>query len=296
MSNGNPDYDVMVHETQKWLNATYGDDSRFNKLDLDNDEIKGITGWQTIYDLTRALQIEVGRTETAKNLGPTTQSVFKTIKKQSYPSPGDNKNAIIQGALWCKGYSTGASTITTNFYDGTEAAIIQLKEDAGFTSPHGDVTLNVMKELLYMDAFVCVGNESIRSIQQFLNRNYEDYIGLMPCDGVYGRSTNTALIYALQAEEGLSTSVANGYFGPSTRTNCPTIGTGTDVDIQLKFMPIIQAALICNGYPCTTTWLYDAPTLTALHSFQEDYGIPVTDTIDLTTWASFCLLYTSRGV
>ena len=37
--------------------------------------------------------------------------------------------------------------------------------------------------------------------------------GLMPCDGHYSRDTNKALIYALQAEEGMDTNTANGYFG-----------------------------------------------------------------------------------
>lgn len=286
--------DKMVLATQEWLNKTYGNDSRFNKLDLENKKIKGKTGWPTIYALTRALQIELGITNTADNFGPTTQKLFKTIKKQSYPSPGDNKNAIIQGALWCKGYSTGSDSITTNFYDGTESAIIKLKKDAGLTSPNGDVTLNVMKALLSMDAFVCIpsGTEKVRSIQQSLNRKYEDYIGLMPCDGVYGRNTNTALIYALQAEEGLSTSVANGYFGPSTKRNCPTIDQNTDLLVRAKFMPIIQSALICLGFDCKLTNQYDTQTLAQVRLFQKTYGIPVTNTINLTTWAS---LLTSCG-
>ena len=47
--------DVMVLKTQEWLNETYGNDSRFNRVDED-----GATGWSTIYALTRALQIELG--------------------------------------------------------------------------------------------------------------------------------------------------------------------------------------------------------------------------------------------
>lgn len=290
--------DYMVLATQEWLNETYGNDSRFNKLDLEDEKIKGRTGWPTIYALTRALQIELGITETADNFGPTTQSLFKTIKKQSYPSPGDNKNAIIQGALWCKGYSTGASTITTNFYDGTEAAIIKLKKDAGLTSPNGDVTLNVMKALLSMDAFVCIsgGREQIRSIQQELNRNYEDYIGLMPCDGVYGRNTNKALIYALQAEEELSPDEANRYFGPYTKDNCPILpDTNHELTIgkRERFTRILQQALICNDFIfCDVTGEYDENTKSEIVRFQQVYKLPVTGVADLTTWLS---LLTSCG-
>ena len=44
--------DQMVLQTQQWLNKTYGNDSRFKKV---NPEAR--TGWHTIYALTRALQI-----------------------------------------------------------------------------------------------------------------------------------------------------------------------------------------------------------------------------------------------
>jgi hypothetical protein len=36
--------DVMVLKVQKWLNDTYGQDSRFNRITED-----GKTGWGTIY-------------------------------------------------------------------------------------------------------------------------------------------------------------------------------------------------------------------------------------------------------
>lgn len=42
--------DQMVLQTQQWLNNTYGNDSRFNRV-----EENGQTGWATIYALTRAL-------------------------------------------------------------------------------------------------------------------------------------------------------------------------------------------------------------------------------------------------
>ncbi|MBD5074763.1 hypothetical protein GUF45_24665, partial [Xanthomonas citri pv. citri] len=87
----------------------------------------------------------------------------------------------------------------------------------------GIVTTLIMKALLDMSAFKLVsgGDSRIRQIQQNLNRDYNDYIGLMPCDGLYGRDTNKALIYALQKEEGMSTSVANGFFGNGTTSLCP---------------------------------------------------------------------------
>ena len=60
-------------------------------------------------------------------------------------------------------------------------------------------------------------------MQRYLNRNYEDYIGLCPCDGIYARRTSKALIYAVQAEEKMPTAVANGNCGPATKNALPNI-------------------------------------------------------------------------
>lgn len=52
--------DEMVLTSQKWLNKTYGKDPRYNTVTED-----GQTGWETIYGLLRAFQIELGISETA---------------------------------------------------------------------------------------------------------------------------------------------------------------------------------------------------------------------------------------
>lgn len=128
--------DVMVLKTQVWLNETYGNDSRFNRVAQD-----GATGWSTIYAITRALQIEFGITSTADNFGPTTIAKFNErypngIKQQADGDENEsNIYAIIQGALWCKGYGTGSSEITKHFYGGTGSAIIRLNV-ADFMSCH----------------------------------------------------------------------------------------------------------------------------------------------------------------
>ena len=102
-----------------------------------------------------------------------------------------------------------------------------MKTDAGLINPNGVVTLNTMKALLSMDAFKLLksygGKEVVREMQQKFNREYEEYIGLMPCDGVYGRSTNKAVIYVLQAIEGMSPDVATGNFASKTQASCPDI-------------------------------------------------------------------------
>lgn len=142
---------------------------------------------------------------------------------------------ILQGALWCKGYPghyMGSplwpwNSFSRVFDETIENSVKQLKTDAGLVNPDGVVTTNFMAALLSMDAFQLLlsygGSADIRAFQQEMNRKYEAYIGIMPCDGIYGRNTNTAFIYALQAEEGLPVGVANGNFGSTTKNCCPTI-------------------------------------------------------------------------
>ena len=65
--------DEMVKRTQVYLNAMYGGNSGYEVIPEN-----GITGWTTIYALTRALQIELGITATADSFGPTTISKFNS--------------------------------------------------------------------------------------------------------------------------------------------------------------------------------------------------------------------------
>ena len=121
--------DEMIYKTQVWLNETYGGKKGYNSLNLDNDKIAGKTNWTTIYALTRALQIELGITSTADNFGNTTISKFKSrfpngISQQAEDSTEeDNIYAIIQGALWCKGYSAVYGAITKQFKSSVASSI-----------------------------------------------------------------------------------------------------------------------------------------------------------------------------
>lgn len=307
--------DAMVRATQIWLNRTYGTDTRF---DIIPETVYGKTGWTTIYALTKALQIELGIQATANNFGPSTQSRFNsTFPTGVHPQENvcNNIFGIIQGALWCKGYNTGHYAVLQDgeyvieaIYDSSVAnAVSQLQLDAGRSSSTGVVDLNIMKALLSMDSFVTNRNitqrAKIQDIQRYLNSKYENYIGLMPCDGYYGRATNKALIYAIQAEEKMSVSVANGNFGPSTKSCCPTIpynnienkyggGEYSENDIN-NFIKILQAGLYCNGYGNgELTGIYDINTLLALNEFQEDYALEINPSCTLTTWLS---IFTSCG-
>ena len=288
----------MVLATQQWLNKTYTGRAGYNSV-----EETGNTGWPTIYALTRALQIELGITATADSFGPTTKRLFSErfpngVQQQpDGAEQEDNIYAIIQGTLWCKGYSTGAGYITKHFYDGTGNAIKSLKEDAGLLVPDSTVTLNVMIALLSMNQYVTLylrgGTDVIRYIQQRLNRKYENYIGLAPCDGLYGREMNRALIIVLQAIEGLSVSQATGNFGDKTKALCPMLPDTQNVlpaQKEADAIDLLKYALICNGYSITlltSTW--DTTLEDTIRSFQSDMLLLVNGKADLNTWMSLLL-------
>ncbi|UYO32307.1 glycoside hydrolase domain-containing protein [Bacillus halotolerans] len=270
--------DEMVLITQQWLNQTYRGKHGYNPV-----EESGKTGWDTIYGLTRALQIELGISEPANNFGPTTQRLFKPLKRQAPDSKPSNMNFILQGALWCKGFNPGG--FTGVFYEKTENAVKEFQKAAGLTTQDGIVTTLIMKALLDMSAFKLVsgGDSRIRQIQQNLNRDYNDYIGLMPCDGLYARDTNKALIYALQKEEGMSTSVANGFFGNGTTSLCPTLTPG---DSRTGFILIVQYALYCNGKsfdPGEFDGKYGVGVVSAVKAFQKFMCLPQTGYADMPT-------------
>jgi len=310
--------DPMVWYTQKWLNQEYGNVPGFGKV-----VANGKTGWDTVYGLLRALQHELGIKNLSDSFGAATTELYQ--KDLLYRQDGitDKKFAILQGALWCKGYNPGyylretsdGTVVFEEIFDASvESAIIQLKKDAGLTNPDGVVTLNVMKALLSMDTFKLLvsygGKPEIRTMQQKLNRKYEDYIGLMPCDGIYGRNTNKALIFALQAEMGLPKEVANGSFGPATRLCCPEIpyakvqnaarrypGTSaeafyTDPEISV-FTEFLQFALYVNGFGSgAMDGVFNVETEQNVRDFQEFHALEISGTATLGTWWS---LLTSSG-
>lgn len=305
--------DSMVYMTQKWLNQEYGDVPGFGSVPEN-----GKTGWDTVYGLLRALQYELGITSLANSFGPTTSSRYEQNLLQRQDGVTDRKFAILQGALWCKGYAPGYK-ITEN-PDGTitfkevfdadvEKAVKQLQKDAGIANPDGVVSLNLMKALMSMDSFKLLpssygSDANIRAFQQWMNRNYEAYTGLSPCDGVYGRNTNKALIYALQAEEGLPISVANGNFGKTTQLCCPELpyfenstaarkypGTASSEFYSysniVSFTKLLQFALYVNGFgDGNFDGVFDNGTKQNVRAFQEHHAITVTGKADKSTWLS----------
>lgn len=281
--------DSLVAQTQEWLNKTYKGKTGYTKIAED-----GVTGWGTMRALITALQIELGISSPNGNFGPATTAKFNAIGPIGANSSADKKNInyIIQGGLFCKGYDAGEFTgIITG---KTETAVAQLQKDAGLSNCDGQVDAVLMKSLLSMDAFKLLnygsyeGKEIIRKIQQYLNNKYikNGYfatdIGLVPCDGIYGRSTNKALVYALQIEEGIEQ--PNGVFGPSTKRLCKTIPLQTT---ESRFVYLLQAALYCNGEdPNGFDGGFGNGCKKAVASFQSFSGLDSDGIAGLQTWAS----------
>lgn len=314
--NGNYEGDPMVYLVQKWLNQEYGDVSGFGSV-----TVNGKTGWETVHGLLRALQHELGITSLSNNFGPTTSSNYNQNILRRQDGVTNNMYAILQGALWCKGYNPGyniseSSDGTVNFNavfdEDVENAVKALQLDAGLYPQDGVVSLNLMKALMSMDSFKLLpsayGSDSnVRSFQQWLNRNFENYAGLSPCDGVYGRNTNKALIYAFQATEGLPLNIANGNFGNTTKLCCPQIPYfenssaarcypgSPDCDFYQyskinTFTKILQFALYVNGFGSNNfDGIYSNETRQAVRECQEFYALPVTGVADKTTWLSLVI-------
>ncbi|MCB5222685.1 DUF1906 domain-containing protein [Lactiplantibacillus pentosus] len=261
--------DQLVLDTQQWLNSTYGDVDGFGSVPEN-----GLTGWDTIYGLTRGLQHELGITDLVDNFGPTTAKLFDEIADDIVPGYSGNIAYIIQGGFWCKGIDPAA--FDGKFTSDTASAVTTMKEYAGLSDTSGTLDSQFMAALLNMSAFTLVadGYEKIRTMQQQLNHDYLAYTGILPCDGVYQRDTNTALIYALQAEEGLDTDTASGTYGPMTQELTPTVSTGDDNN----FVRILQWGLYVNNQAYTGDFdgSYTLHVSSSVATFESDMALPET--------------------
>ena len=132
----------MVYYTQKWLNQEYGNLTGFDKV-----EENGKTGWATIYGLRKALQHELGITSLSNSFGPTTQKLYSENILKRQDGVTDNKYAILQCALWCKGYNPGykfnynseTDTVSIDkvFDSSVEEAVKKIQKDAGLKAKDG---------------------------------------------------------------------------------------------------------------------------------------------------------------
>lgn len=288
--------DSMLLKSQQWLNENFSSNSAFGSVPED-----GTSRRATVNGCIRALQIRLGIVNTADNFGQGTESLFKStykngIVQQEYPSTEEDKvYGIIQCALWTKGYSTGSSSITKHFYDGTGNVVKALKRDLGISSDSSTVTLNVMKFLLSMKQSkkVSGGIDDIRTIQQRLNNRYEPYIGFIPTDGSMTRETSKALIIALQITEDIDPSLATGNFGKTTKERLPVLpDTINSLSSEKKneFVDLIRYSLCANGIQVsldTSEW--NTEVSDAIGEFQQLMELPYNKKADVNTWMSLFL-------
>jgi len=266
--------DEMVLETQKWLNRTY---SKINGYEPAPEN--GRTGWPTIYALREALQHEAKSAAIGEGFGSATEAAVSTVIGKLVLGYHGNLATLIQGAFWCKGINPG--DFSDEFSSMTIKAIKELQNNAGLVAD-GVMTTELMKALFDMSAFTLIpgGSSDIRKMQQFLNCDYHEYFGILPCDGYYQRATNTALIYALQAAEGMPIGTANGFYGPGTARLTPTLSLGDSG----KIVKILQYGLMVNGfYDGPFDGIYNENISDAVTSFRQFMGLnPYTDIADLT--------------
>ncbi|WP_019853354.1 glycoside hydrolase domain-containing protein [Actinopolyspora mortivallis] len=278
--------DEMVRRAQRFVNRTYGGVSGVPNLTED-----GITGWNTMNALTRALQHEVGMTHLADEFNPVTLASLE----QKYPSidadvtvPA-NVIRILQSGLYCKGYDGGG--IDGKFNDRVSSSVTDIKSDMGVASVYpGDAVMpKVFKGILNMDAYVTVngGTAEVREIQRWLNGRYTRRAGffISPCDGRYTRDTAIAMMVAIQYESGLPDEKVDGLYGPTTRDELKKheLSTGSTG----PWVRLFTALLICNqrgGAVFTDTFGSRESKIT--RNFQEFVKLSVTGTGNYRTWAS----------
>ncbi len=281
--------DHMVLKAQKWVNATYGSVTGYNRCAED-----GSTGWQTIYSLTRALQYELGITALSDNFGPTTFSRLVAHGAVSATSANVRIRIIAEAALYCKGYSGG--DLDGSFTTNAQLGLTSLNTDMGFfvNGLATTVTPKVFKALLTMDAYVLVqrGDPAIRTCQQWLNAMYlnrgQFFIG--PCDGLFSRNVQQALVLAIQYELGMTDSQVTGAIGPGTRNGLKSAAAHVSrTNGSATWIRLFQTAVACNRY--RNGWdgpggVYNEALETAVRGFQEFCKLTKTGTASYETWMS----------
>lgn len=282
--------DPWVLAAQQWANANFQNVSGY----LPAPE-NGLTGWPTMYSLTRGLQHLLGITALSDTFGPVTLAALTTVGNIGPSMTHANKLAfwnLVVAAMYCKGYNGNNGDIDGTWTATTTAAGKSLRADIGLSQGDGSISPKVVKALLTMDPFVLTsgGSSALRSIQQNLNARYlarQDFF-VIATNGFHSRGGQTALIYALQYELGLADGVANGNFGPTTRSLLQANGLVSQgsIDTTKWYVHTFQAALVVNGYPTSYDGVFSATTKGFVESFQAFVALPVNGAGNFQTWAS----------
>ena len=268
--------DQNVKAAQKYLNAMFGGHKAWVKLDED-----GKTGTAVMQGIIRAFQIQNGISTITGTVGPLTINTMKKLAVITKMDPNDTPQVnvcLIQCALFCKGYAAGG--ITGIYYTSGVNAVKKMQENAGLEVT-GKIDWKVWSGLLSLNWFTKVsgGDSNIVLIQQQLNSDWSDVIGVGPCDGIASRQTILSLVGALQAAEGVTTELITDLnsvnFGDATTNAFPgTLQNGQNSAKYVPFNKIAQYGLYFNGYnPGRFDGVFDSTTESKVSEFQEFYGL-----------------------
>ena len=287
--------DEQVLAAQRWVNATYAGVTGFNPAPED-----GVTGWSTMYALTRALQHELGITALSDTFGPGTLGALQARGGILVADTNANLITLLQCACYCKGYDPGG--LTGVFTAATGSAVSTMTAGAGLDSPITDaVPPKVVKALLTLDAYRLLpgGTPAIRDVQRWLNQRYlvRTNFFLIACDGILTRDIQKAFYVAVQYEDGMTDAQADGAFGPLSKAALKphTLAEGDTG----PYASLFTAAMIFNRIQLSGGEVYAGfvDTITsdvtaAVRVFQAFSELPVTGAGDYATW---CQLLVSNG-
>ena len=291
--------DENVRKAQKYLNSMYGHRSEWVKLDED-----GMTGTGTCKGIIRAFQIENGISPVTGTVGNITLNKMRSlsdISKMNANDPGNPNVCILQCALFVKGYNAGG--ITGVYYTTGVNAVKQYQSDAGLPVT-GIIDWKVWMGLVSINWFKKTndGDKMIVKIQQQLNAEWSDIIGVGPYDGIVSRFTSYALIAALQAAEGIYTSFIGSIdkrnFGDQTVAKFPGVLKQGKNGSYVKYNKLVQYGLYLNGYDAGRfDGNFDSSTKSKVEAFQEFYaltgiGLVTSGEVNCATMKS---LLTSKG-
>ncbi|KAH7098838.1 peptidoglycan binding domain-containing protein [Auriculariales sp. MPI-PUGE-AT-0066] len=261
------DYDPKVYQAQTWLNSVYGGRAGFN-----NAPENGKTGWPTMYAFTRALQLEVGITSPADNFGDGTLAAVTSKLGEVGDNSPTNVIKIVQGALYCKGYSGGD---LSGAYADSASSVLSMRHNMGFTDSKSTLSPKEFKALLTMDAYVVVagGRSIVRDVQMWMNFNYisQSWFYIIPTDGFFGRTVQQMLVRMIQMYFGITTTGEIGSLTRAAIMGASTVSFGSTGTYTLFY----EAAIIFNGYNSAFGQPFGQGHSDALIDFQQFYKLPV---------------------
>ena len=284
--------DQKVQETQTWLNTTYGSHPQWNHLAED-----GEIGWKTIYGMIRGLQIELGITTLVDNFGEGTLAQLTA----QYPvisalTPKVNIRRLAQCALWCHGYQGGFQwgTFDTVTNNGIKSFLYNCGLATLSQAVPTEITPKMLKALMTLEAYTLLdgGTAAIREAQQWINSTYRNRRqSILPCDGLFTRSTQQGLMTVIQYELGETDDDADGFYGPSTKAGLAAqanLSSGA-TDGSKHWVRLFQCALRMNGYNAPLNGSFDAATVTATKAFQSYAELSGNGNANIGAWASLLI-------